>query len=268
MADNSNTGASEPNVEFNPGLDQPDDDVVTLDALLDQEQPEAEPGEQENVEADADQQEAESDAPQPDQKASEKVLTQADFNKAFAARSAELRRQFERERAEDFELARVVKEHFNGKSVEEIDEELMSAEARQLAAETGWDEEEALKKVRARHNYMRPGELDPVRLDKLRSQLNEVNKRSGLDFIAIVQADPVLSDGIESGRMDINQAYMAYLENQAHNKTAPPSKPKKAPPPIEKGATAGAMPKNGQISDEAFRKINEALQRGQKVRVG
>ena len=270
MAESVTPGAIEPNDIMEPELDQPEDDVVSLEALLSDGESDQTTDEQENVVADDDQQQAEPDAPQSEQVDPKKPLTQADVDRIIAGRRDGFRRQFEREHADDLRLAQLVKDHFSGKTPEEIDEDLISVEATRLAAETGWTEEEATEKVRARHNYMRngsPGYVDPKHLELLQKQLSDIKKADGIDFLEIVKEDQFLAEQVDSGRMDIKDAYIHYLKNGKTNQPARPSMPKKAPPPVEKSAAARGIPSNTPISDATFRKINEALKSGQKVRV-
>jgi hypothetical protein len=263
MADLENFEAMEPDVPVTPELDQPDQDAVSLTDLLDAGDMEAAPGEQENGE-----EQAENATPQPEAKPQEKTLTQADFNRVFAERSAELRRQFEREHEDDLSLARFVREYFPGKTVDEIDEALISAEASQLSAKTGWSVEEAIEKVRARHEYMRRGSaeyVDPQRLQTLQRQLETINREKNIDFLEIIKNDPYLAQQVDSGKMDIKDAYTYYLEQKlAQNQQAPK---RRVPPPVERSATASGIPNTTEIPDSLYHKINDMLSRGQKVRL-
>jgi len=268
MADFMNPAATEPGTPVNPDLDQPEQDTVSLNDLFDAGDAGSDAGEQENGVA-VDEQQAENATPQPENTAPDKPLSQADFNRAFAERSADLRRQFQREHAEDLSLAQFVKEYFPGKTPEEIDGLLISAEANQLAARTGWSEDEAIEKVRARHDYMRRGSadyVDPQRLQMLQRQLESINKEKKIDFLEIIQGDPYLAEQVDSGRMDIKDAYAYHLEQKIAQNNQPPAKRRTAPP-VERSATASGIPNVRDIPDPLYRKINEALSRGQKVRI-
>lgn len=269
MAENETIRAIEPDDVAQPELDQPEDYAVSLNDLLDQEPTEQTEGEQENVVADDDQQEAESDAPQPTGKPG-KALTQADVDRIIAERRDGFRRQFERERSDDLELAGSVKSLFPGLTLQQIEDRLLSVEAARLAAETGWDEEEALKKVRARHEYERYNTakpVDPQRVKMLQKQLADIQKDDGIDFLEVVKADQFLAEQVDSGRMDIKDAYIHYLKQQKPNAKPAVQTTKRAAPPVEKSTPAIGVPARRNITDREFKAINDALKSGRPVRV-
>lgn len=269
MAEMVNQEAIELNEIEQPEIDQPgDSDSLSLDEVLGSgETADDQTGEQptgaETQAGDAD--------PQPKQTKQGRTYTQeefqAEFDKAFSARANGLRNQFAREHREELELAAMVKRTFPGMKPEEIDDKLLTEEARSIAASTGWTEQEAKDKIKARRAYERTGrtqeESDPY-LDMLQSQVDTIMARDGVDMVKVLNDDQSLAKKVDAGEMDIKDAYAHYLKSGG---AKPSAKPATKPPVVQKRAGAASTPSGRVLSDADIDRIDEQLRRGQKVRM-
>ena len=256
-----------------PVYDQPDaEDAVPLSSLLGT----SEPDEQQDGEEATGEDTSEGNAhPQPEPQPKERTYTQAEFqaefNRAFGLRADEIRQQVKREVGRevspDLELARAVKAAFPGMDRAAIEDAILQNQARELAEKTGWDIAEATNKLKARRDFER-GSVTPrakieaeQRLQALYAQRDELNEREGIDIVSIISADPYLSDQIDTGRMDLKDAYLHYLK---HNKNIATKKPP-VPPRVEKRGGAPSAPNVRKMSDAEVMRIDAQLKRGVKV---
>lgn len=256
-------------------FDQPEErDEVSLAELLGEEQPVEGQGEEQEG-APAEQTANAGDAsPQTADKKQEKLLTQADFDRAFGERAAGLRRQWEREHAEELAIARTIRQRYQGKSVAEIEEALIAEEAKTLALDAGYSDEEALQKVRARHAYERQSsnEVDPALLAGMARQMDEFQAKYGIDLQAEIEADQSLIEAIgDDGDMkDLMIAVLAKKGAPArpagtkanHTTTQKPTAPR-----VE---TAGAAPSAQAarvLTDAEIERIDRELSQGRYVRI-
>lgn len=257
-----------------PVYDQPDtEDAVPLSSLLGA----GETGEQQDGEEATSADTTEGDAhPQPELQRQERTYTQAEFqaefNRAFGLRADEIRQQVKREVGRevspDLELARTVRAAFPGMDRAAIEDALLQSQARELAERTGWDVAEATEKLKARRDFER-GSATPraeieaeQRLQALIAQRDELNEREGIDIMSIIAADPYLSDQIDTGRMDVKDAYMHYLK---HSATPAAAKKPPAPPRVERGGGVPNAPNVRKMSDAEVMRIDAQLKRGVKV---
>jgi len=269
--------ATEPTETVPMELDQPDEqDEVSLAELLGEEAPAEPVGEQQSGETVAQAAEAGAANPQPTEKKQEKLLTQADFDRVFGERAAGLRRQWEREHAEDLAVAKMIRHRYQGKSLAEIEDALIADEAKALALDAGYSDEEALQKVRARHAYERKSgdDVDPVLLANMAKQMDEFQARYGYDLQAEIEADQSLLDVVGDDG-DLKDVMIAVLAKKAKN---PATKPVNAPPPqqpvqkanvprVEQGGPAPSAQSARSLTDADIDRIDEQLHRGRYVRV-
>lgn len=256
-----------------PVYDQPDtEDSVPLSSLLGT----GEPSEQQTGEETTSESNSEGDAhPQPEPQPQARTYTQeefqAEFNKAFGRRADEIRqqarREIGREVSPDLELARLVKAAFPGMDSAAIENTLLQNQARELAEKTGWSLDEATSKIKARREFERGSPTTPTDIEQtprfklLDAQRAELNEREGIDILAIIAADPYLTEQVDTGRMDIKDAYMHYLKTNSTTTTKKPP----APPRIEKRGSAPSTPNVRKMSDAEVMRIDAQLKRGVKV---
>jgi hypothetical protein len=268
-ADEMNMQATEPTEPVVPELDQPEhDDSVSLEQVLSgTESATASVGEKET----GDQEPAGDAAPQADA-AQEKVYrTQADFDRAFGQRAAGLRRQWERERSEDLALAGIVRQRYQGKSLADIRESLIAEEARELALETGYSEDEAVQKVQARHAYeqKQSGEIDHVILDKMSKQMADFEQKYGIDLVPVMESDESLLNLVGDDG-DLRDVMIAVLSKRAEGTPKPaqihePQRPNA--PRVETSGASRTAAVARDLTDDEFEKIDAMLKRGVQVRV-
>lgn len=272
-ADELNVKATEPTEPIVPELDQPEiDDSVSLEQILGTEDADTTEGQQKTGDADDAPQSIGDAAPQADESQQAVYRTQADFDKAFGQRAAGLRRQWERERSEDLALASIVRQRFQGKTLAEIRDAFVHEEARELAQETGYSDEEAVQKVQARHKYeqAQPGNVDPVILDKMSRQMADFEEKHGIDLVPVMEADEGLLELVgEDG--DLRDVMLAVLANRPAEKqqdTAPSQEaPRKTAPRVETAGATRSAAIARDLTDDEFEKIDAALKRGLQVRV-
>lgn len=180
-----------------------------------------------------------------------------ELNQLLEQNAQTLRAQFAEENAEALALAEAVKRAFPGMTAQQVQERLLQAQAQALAEETGWSEEEALEKLKARARYEQPVAPEDAHLTLLRSQVADVKRRTGLDMAQIIQKDEYLTQQINSKAMDVKDAYAWYLEHSL----------KRKPAPVDTRAGAAARPASKRLSDADIKRIDEALKRGVHVRV-
>jgi hypothetical protein len=257
--------ATEPREDEAPELDQPEDrSYVSLDQLLDGADGEvSEEGEQDS-----------GVAARSAEKPPEGFRTQADFDKAFGQRVAGLRKQWEREHAEELAIAETVRRRYQGKSAAEVQEAMILEEARELMVETGWSEEEAVKKVRARINFDRRAgaadDIDPETLERVAGQLQDFSDRFGIDLEAEIEKDQGLlkfigKDGDLSRVMLEVGARRGLLAGKLGTKQDKPNRPA-VPTPERHGAARSASVAR-KLTDSDIARIDAAAQRGIHVRL-
>lgn len=261
---------TEPTEEEDSELDQPDENsYVSLDELSDD-------GTDDDAddEGESDESQKSGDADRGDGKVQEGFRTQADFDKAFGQRSAGLRRQWEREHAEELAIANAVRRRYNGKSAAEIQEAMIQDQARELAADTGYSESEALKMVRARIEYDQrasaPDNVDPKVLSRLAQQMDHYQEKYGIDLQAEMEADESLLEfASEDGDLGgVMVEVMARRNAKGVTKPKESAKPnrREVPKPVTSGATRAASGAR-KMTDADIDRIDRAAQRGAYVRL-
>jgi hypothetical protein len=274
MAANSNYDpdeATEPMEDEGLDIDQPDDyHSMSLDELLDG----GAEGEADEEGAPAQKQAKPGNADRGDGKNPEGFRTQADFDRAWGQRQAGMRKQFEREHAEELAIANAVRRRYQGKSAAEIQEAIILDQAKELAADTGYSEEEALRMVRARVEFDEranvPDGVDPKVLKRMSAQMDQYQTKYGIDLQAEIEADESLlefvgEDGDLSGAMIEVQARRKAAEAAQPNRDAQPQR-RSVPKPETSGAARSASVAK-QLRDSDFARIDAAVQRGLHVRI-
>ena len=214
-------------------------------------------------------------SPQPAGNKQEKVLTQVDFDRAFGERAAGLRRQWEREHAEELAMARMIRQRYQGKSYSEIEESLIADEAKALALDAGYSDEEALQKVRARRAYERQssGDVDPALLAGMAKQMDEFQTRYGIDLQAEIEADQSLIEAIgDDGDMkDLMIAVLAKkgapakpvnVQQPTNTTTQKPNAPR-----VETAGPARSAQAARTLTDAEVERIDRELSQGRYVRI-
>lgn len=203
--------------------------------------------------------------PQPEDE-EKPTLTQSAFDRAFGERANGLRKQFQREHHDDLMLADAVRKAYPGMTVDEIADELLTEQAKALAEETGWTQDEAKAKLKARRQFESTGktgepEVDP-HVEMLGKQLEEIRKREGINMLEIAQNDPYLTEQINSGAMDFKDALLYYYRNR----TASEQRPRTAPRVEKRASVAGANTAH-EWNDKEIERADAALKAGRKVRL-
>lgn len=266
-------GATESTESTFTEVDQPDTrPVVSLEQILGDEPTKAADGQQKNGA------ETGNAAPQPAPAQETVYRTQADFDRAFGQRSAGLRKQWERENAEDFAIAKAIRSRFPGKNPAEIHEAILQEEARQLAVDTGYSEEEAVQKVRARRDYERraslPDGVDPDILDKMAGQMADFQQKYGIDLVPVMEADESLLQLVTSDG-DLRDVMIAVLakggstqktaQEAAKQVVSQMSQQQKSAPKVETSGAARSTSTARKMTDKEFDRINAALESGIRV---
>lgn len=271
-ADEMNAQAMEPTEPIVPELDQPEhDDSVSLEQIIGTGNAGASIGEQETGDAGNAPQSTRDAAPQADAAQQKVYRTQAEFDKAFGQRAAGLRRQWERERSEDLALAGIVRQRYQGKTLAEIQESIVLEEARELALETGYSEDEAVQKVRARHAYeqRQSGEVDHEVLDRMSRQMADFEQKYGIDLVPVMESDESLLQLVgEDG--DLRDVMLAVLAKGAATAQKPAQNhdpQRRNAPRVETSGASRTAAIARDLTDDEFEKIDAALKRGLQVRV-
>jgi hypothetical protein len=221
--------------------------------------------------------------PQPSKGDEPVYRTQADLDRAFGQRAAQLRRQIEREHADDLAVAKAIRSRYPGKSLAEIQDAIIQDEAKELALNAGYSEEEALQKVQARRDFERrasmPDGVDPDILQKMADQMDDFGNRFGLDLQAEIEADEGLLKLI-SPEGDMSAVALELLDRRSKSGAGPKNliqqaaalrNPNSAPaqpvaPRVERRAPAASAASAGfELTDALVAKIDAELQKGHRV---
>lgn len=269
-----------------PELDQPDDtNSVPYDQLFSEDAPES--GAEGQTGAAGNKPETTGDADQQPPAEQTVYRTQAEFDKAWGERTGSLRKQLEREHADDLAIANAVRRRYGSKSAAEIQEQMIKDEARELTERSDYTQEEAEQRVRARYDYERrsnlPDDVDPAVYDKMVSQVNDFQRDFGIDLVKAMQADPSLEKLVDENTGDLSKVGLAVLAKQkaggqggaqtvlqrvaarqAQEQGQPQVQTQSVPKPERGGARSGA--KAGQpLSDKDFDRMDALIARGVKI---
>lgn len=260
--------ATEPNELVIPEIDQPDDRTyASLEQVLNGDLDSLTDGSN-TIGADA----GTADQPVAEQPA--KVFrSQAEFDKAFGERAAGLRKQWERENAEKFAIANAASQRYQGKSAAEIQDAMILDRAKELAADTGYSEEESLKMVRARIDFERgadaPDAIDPVVYGRIEKQVADFHERYQINIAEEIDKDNTLLDRCDAETGDLTNAMLDFLAKRraADPAQTKPNAVKPAAPVVEKTGAARSASVAFNPTDADIDRIDKQLQRGFHVRV-
>lgn len=212
--------------------------------------------------------------------------TQAEFDKAWGERTGSLRKQLEREHAEDLAIASAVRRRYGQKSAAEIQEQMIKDEARELTERSDYTLEEAEQRVRARYDYERrssmPDDVDPAMVDSMLAQVNDFQRDWNINLVEEMQADPSL-EKLVSDTGDLSKVGLAVLAKrqnggqggaqtvmqrvaarQAQEQGQPQGQRQTVPKPERGGARSGANTSQA-LSDKDFDKMDALIARGIKI---
>lgn len=267
-----------------PEIDQPDNaNSVPYDQLFSEDAPES--GAEGETGATGEQPENTGDADQQPPANQTVYRTQAEFDKAWGERTGSLRKQLEREHADDLAIASAVRRRYGAKSAAEIQDAMIKDEARELTERSDYTLEEAEQRVRARYDYERrstlPDDVDPAIYDKMVTQVSDFQRDFGIDLVKAMQADPSLEKLVDENTGDLSKVGLAVLAKRkqggqagaqsvaqrvaAHQAQGQPQGQRPSVPKPERGGARSGANAGQMLSDKDFDKMDAIIESGRKI---